>query len=46
MDLGTIYAISEENRVLELHLRSKKVLRDLGTMEEWLDLLLEEAIRI
>ena len=45
MDLGTIYAISEENRVLELHLRNKKVLRDLGTMEEWLDLLLEEAVR-
>ena len=45
MDLGTIYAINEENRVLELHLRNKKVLRDLGTMEEWLDLLLEEAVR-
>ena len=24
MDLGTIYAINEENRVLELHLRNKK----------------------
>lgn len=46
MDLGTIYAINEENRVLELHLRNKKVLRDLGTMEEWLNLLLEEAVRI
>ena len=45
MDLGTIYAINEENRVLELHLRNKKVLRDLGTMEEWLNLLLEEAVR-
>ncbi|OSM10368.1 1,3-beta-glucan synthase regulator [Bacillus toyonensis] len=43
LSLGTIYAISEENRVLELHLRNKKVLRDLGTMDEWLDLLLEEA---
>ena len=27
-------------------LRNKKVLRDLGTMEEWLNLLLEEAVRI
>ena len=24
MDLGTIYAINEENRVLELHLRNKE----------------------
>lgn len=46
MSLGTIYAINEGNRVLELHSRNKKVLRDLGTMEEWLDLLLQEADRI
>ncbi|MEC3155152.1 MULTISPECIES: SMI1/KNR4 family protein [Bacillus] len=32
MSLGTIYAINEENRVLELHSRNKKVLRNLGTM--------------